>query len=355
MGNVFPTDTRLHRKYDLKGSTYGRTVGAAAALDSNAVLKDLDLDVRLEVAPAARAALLEQVARDTQLLEKLHIMDYSLLLGLHFPTWGNSNWVPPNSSLPEKEGSGLELISPALTGRQPVRHAYTATRDVYATLRPRSSNQSGGRSSFSCARLAQPFPGTCDTPAEKLMAGGRGSAEWDSSMDKLIRLAVNDGGTHGAVGRPLQWSPPESKAPPGPPSPFSLEEAQDPRGSSQAQNGKAVIANGPLEARARDGQGSGLRSLRRLVTPVPVRRLGEGMPGCALPKQDGSDASEPAILYFGIIDFLQEYNLRKRTEHILKSIVIDGSKVSVTSPAKYARRFHRLVSDLFVTRYNSAA
>ena len=27
MGNVFPTDTKLHRKYDLKGSTHGRTAG----------------------------------------------------------------------------------------------------------------------------------------------------------------------------------------------------------------------------------------------------------------------------------------------------------------------------------------
>lgn len=39
MGNVFPTDTRLHRKYDLKGSTYGRTAGSAALSDPNAVLK----------------------------------------------------------------------------------------------------------------------------------------------------------------------------------------------------------------------------------------------------------------------------------------------------------------------------
>lgn len=28
MGNVLPSDLRLHRKFDLKGSTYGRTVGS---------------------------------------------------------------------------------------------------------------------------------------------------------------------------------------------------------------------------------------------------------------------------------------------------------------------------------------
>lgn len=29
MGNVLPSDLRLHRRYDLKGSTYGRTVSKA--------------------------------------------------------------------------------------------------------------------------------------------------------------------------------------------------------------------------------------------------------------------------------------------------------------------------------------
>ena len=40
MGNVFPTDVRLHRKYDLKGSTLGRT-SARKAFDPNTVLKVL--------------------------------------------------------------------------------------------------------------------------------------------------------------------------------------------------------------------------------------------------------------------------------------------------------------------------
>ena len=38
MANVFPVDTRLHRKFDLKGSTYGRTAGDKKD-DPNANLK----------------------------------------------------------------------------------------------------------------------------------------------------------------------------------------------------------------------------------------------------------------------------------------------------------------------------
>jgi len=38
MGNVFQTEARMHRKFDLKGSTHGRTAGARAA-DPAAILK----------------------------------------------------------------------------------------------------------------------------------------------------------------------------------------------------------------------------------------------------------------------------------------------------------------------------
>ena len=48
MGNVLPSDRRLHRKYDLKGSTWNRSVGPERrAADPHATLKDLDLDLRV--------------------------------------------------------------------------------------------------------------------------------------------------------------------------------------------------------------------------------------------------------------------------------------------------------------------
>jgi hypothetical protein len=44
--------------------------------------------------------------------------------------------------------------------------------------------------------------------------------------------------------------------------------------------------------------------MRRLVTPVRIELLGAGLPATALPVGDGG-SPEPAVLYFGIIDFLQ--------------------------------------------------
>ena len=45
MGNVFPTEVRLHRKYDLKGSTHGRTAGARKYTEPDSILKVLGVPV----------------------------------------------------------------------------------------------------------------------------------------------------------------------------------------------------------------------------------------------------------------------------------------------------------------------
>lgn len=60
------------------------------------VLQDLDIDVRLALAKGAHAALMKQIQADTALLARMHVMDYSLLLGVHYPKWGDNTWFPPN-------------------------------------------------------------------------------------------------------------------------------------------------------------------------------------------------------------------------------------------------------------------
>ncbi|KAK9868987.1 hypothetical protein WJX84_003964 [Apatococcus fuscideae] len=112
MGNCLPTDVRLHRKYDLKGSTYGRTAGMKAQ-NPNAILKDLDLDLRLQLDPRTHQAMMQQIDADVALLEQLHVMDYSLLLGVHYKTWGDSQWQPPAAHQAYKsKGINLNPLAP---------------------------------------------------------------------------------------------------------------------------------------------------------------------------------------------------------------------------------------------------
>ncbi|KAK6126240.1 hypothetical protein DH2020_040012 [Rehmannia glutinosa] len=83
MGNMFCTELRIHRRFDLKGSSLGRSVDKVE-IDENTILKDLDLNYCFYLEPSWRDALLQQIEIDSKFLESQHIMDYSLLLGVHY-------------------------------------------------------------------------------------------------------------------------------------------------------------------------------------------------------------------------------------------------------------------------------
>jgi 1-phosphatidylinositol-4-phosphate 5-kinase len=82
--NFIPTNIEIHEKYDLKGSSYGRDANAKEKLKSSVTFKDNDFR---EIHPngfklpkSVYYHLKEVLIRDVEFLEKLNIMDYSLLL-----------------------------------------------------------------------------------------------------------------------------------------------------------------------------------------------------------------------------------------------------------------------------------
>lgn len=46
---------------------------------------------------------------------------------------------------------------------------------------------------------------------------------------------------------------------------------------------------------------------------------------------------------------MQDYNLRKRSEHLFKSMMLDGKAISVTDPKSYSQRFRNFLGALFCT------
>ena len=82
MGNLLCTGHAIHRRYDLKGSTFGRLTRAPYD-PAKKILKDLDLDYTYQLDEGYAARLAAQLSADCKLLECLNIMDYSLLLGVH--------------------------------------------------------------------------------------------------------------------------------------------------------------------------------------------------------------------------------------------------------------------------------
>ncbi|XP_034910743.1 phosphatidylinositol 4-phosphate 5-kinase 7 [Populus alba] len=83
MGNMFCTELRIHRRYDLKGSTQGRYTDKEK-VGENTTLKDLDLAYEFHMDKLLRESLFKQLSLDCSFLESQQIIDYSLLLGIHF-------------------------------------------------------------------------------------------------------------------------------------------------------------------------------------------------------------------------------------------------------------------------------
>ncbi|CAK7210218.1 Phosphatidylinositol-4-phosphate 5-kinase [Sporothrix bragantina] len=93
MNNLFPPHRDIHQTFDLKGSTIGRDYPEELlAQNPRATLKDLNWLRRhqhLELGIIKKKLFLEQLHKDVKLLQRLQIMDYSLLVGTHDLRRGN--------------------------------------------------------------------------------------------------------------------------------------------------------------------------------------------------------------------------------------------------------------------------
>ncbi|KAF7826121.1 phosphatidylinositol 4-phosphate 5-kinase 10 isoform X1 [Senna tora] len=83
MSNSLKSNFQHQRCYDLKGTDIGRNTTTILA-EHCPVLKDVDFDFCFYLAPVVQLHLLKQIKYDCKFLEDEGIMDYSLLLGIHF-------------------------------------------------------------------------------------------------------------------------------------------------------------------------------------------------------------------------------------------------------------------------------
>lgn len=86
MRNVFSNHLLVHRKFDLKGSTVDREASEKEKEKDLPTLKDNDFvkeGLKIHIGDDAKEKLLLTLTADVEFLSKLHLMDYSLLLGIH--------------------------------------------------------------------------------------------------------------------------------------------------------------------------------------------------------------------------------------------------------------------------------
>nr|XP_034909748.1 phosphatidylinositol 4-phosphate 5-kinase 1-like [Populus alba] len=110
MGNLFCSEYRIHKRFDLKGSSHRRTTNKLEGeIDETTTLKDLDLNFVFLLERSWFNELISQIYRDCEFLEAERIMDYSLLIGLHFrDDYSSEEMMSPNDKHFEKRNSHHE-------------------------------------------------------------------------------------------------------------------------------------------------------------------------------------------------------------------------------------------------------
>ncbi|PKA59533.1 Phosphatidylinositol 4-phosphate 5-kinase 1 [Apostasia shenzhenica] len=216
MGNLLCSEYRIHQRFDLKGSSYGRTTDKAGEeIDETTTLKDLDLKQVFHLRSPWFKKLIWQIERDCEFLETEGIMDYSLLVGIHFRDNASST----------NEG------------------VFAASRNASCELEPLKG---GGSLDEICSSESE----RCD------------DSRFINGRNLPIQLGAN------------------------------------------------------MQARAE-----------------PVSRNGE---------------MYEVVLYLGIIDILQDYDICKKLEHAYKSLQADPTSISAVDPKLYSRRFRDFISRVFV-------
>ncbi|PKU82896.1 phosphatidylinositol 4-phosphate 5-kinase 9 [Dendrobium catenatum] len=250
MGNMFCTELRIHRRFDLKGSSLGRS-SDKIEIDENTTLKDLDLNYSFYLEPSWRDALLMQIEIDSKFLEAQRIMDYSLLLGVHY-------------------------------------RAPTHLRSEVSQRRNVASN-----------RLA-------------ILSEEAQEDDISNYPEGLVLV---------------------------------------PRGG----DGNSVVVGPHIRGRRLRASAAGDEEVD-LLLPGTARlqiQLGVNMPARAehIPKIDDEKQMfhevYDVVLYLGIIDILQDYNISKKIEHAYKSLQFDHLAISAVDPQFYSKRFLKFIQTVF--------
>lgn len=363
-GSVFFQSRYIHSSFDLKGSSQGRSASDAEKQVSEPVLKDndfLDRGVRIRVGPAKAKLLKDQIDKDVEFLRQLNIMDYSLLLGVHdsrkkIPSPRRRDRVDSHADEQETEDEVEDVVSNNRRPQSPT---------------PNNNNNNANNSNHLSTHSNNSSPRNQAPPRERAFSHDSGAAAHSPRPASPVAGSPGDGIDKIEMVAPSQLTISVSDASPNA-SPNAESNARtssdaDEKAPSPDHNSKLARSQSHSEAgHVRRQSNYGLPpSYNKFSKPEDIAFVAPEIDIPDIKAQEdknrvvhsvftsdggGTHSMEPngqagpEYYYFGIIDILTTYGVKKRFEHFGKSLKYDSLSISAVNPKDYAKRFRQFMN-----------
>lgn len=119
-------------------------------------------------------------------------------------------------------------------------------------------------------------------------------------------------------------------------------------GKSQRKSGRVPVPDSHLDQSDLVLPGIGRLGIRLGVNmPARANRRPPRSERDSHPEGELFREDYDVVLYFGIIDILQDYDITKKLEHAYKSLQFDSLSISAVDPKLYSRRFQDFICRIF--------
>lgn len=358
MKSVFDTDKDLHQMFDVKGSSLGRE-----ARPTDAVKKDNDIrrvlpDGAFVLEPGVRKRIRAQVEKDCQWLGSMKIMDYSMLIGVH-------HVALRKTKMAKSVSQPMRVFSKDDMGDDRSNSSYDAsmhTLDRFLDVDDDGSYLDGAnpKGSGSMRRVAYDAS-SVSTPDNAVktvrVLKGPDAVDEDSSRgslrgsEALVEKAIEDmywpfHRFYDIQGR--RRMKPMSDA-------LIAPKKDDETTETEGKEEGRTFFGGLFAPHLQSSHGAG-KDLPIFEKPLSIRK-DEGFTldtsGMDLPLKlnvpgapNQVEYCDGKIIYMGIIDILQQFNIRKRVEaRYRKAGTIGWEAASCVHPKLYADRFLRFFDE----------
>lgn len=294
--NVLSSKLPTHVKYDLKGSTIARSASTKERAKSSPTFKDVDFTQelgRIQIDPTTREEFMRKVEKDVGFLQAQHLMDYSLLVGIH------SCKLYPRTSEDDDEDNEADNEDEEGVGCGVANNGHIIEEDEEDSTDNNGDISSEGRES--------------STPTSP-------GAKSDSQVPRKSSPELpKDSGANSGTNSTSSSKQGESQTTPTPP------------GSDQELKGAMSLP--PLSPALVHGQKA-----------VEVAKTEGKWPVVDLLVDKyailSNNETDPTIYFMAIIDVLTLYNAKKKAAHAAKTVKHGhGAEISTVHPDQYGRRF----------------